>query len=122
MSKTVKTTETTETTVTRLTLTRYLYITDEVKYSLLLSLIDKKDIHNVLFWAYELYYSGYDEELFKYIRCIYFDFYALQHPKFYRFIDKQYFIKLIEILISCFLIFDSIVTEQFENFFVTVRI
>lgn len=87
MSKTVKTTETT---VTRLTLTRYLYITDEVKYSLLLSLIDKKDIHNVLFWAYELYYSGYDEELFKYIRCIYFDFYALQHPKFYRFIDKQY--------------------------------
>ena len=65
MSKTVE---------TRLTLTRYLYITDEVKYSLLLSLIDKKDINSVLFWTYELYYSGREEELFQYIRTIYFDF------------------------------------------------
>ena len=81
MSKTVE---------TRLTLTRYLYITDEVKYSLLLSLIYKKDINSVLFWTYELYYSGREEELFQYIRTIYFDFYAIKTPKFYTFIDKQY--------------------------------
>jgi hypothetical protein len=74
---------------THLTLTRYLYIKDEVMYSLLLSLLDKKDINCVLFWTYELYYSGYEEELFHYIRRIYFDFYALLHPKFYTFIDKQ---------------------------------
>ena len=74
---------------THLTLTRYLYIKDEVIYSLVLSLLDKKDINCVLFWTYELYYSGYEEELFQYIRRIYFDFYALLHPKFYTFIDKQ---------------------------------
>ena len=74
---------------TQITLTRYLYIKDEVFHSLVLSLLDKKDISCVLFWTYELYYSGYEEELFRYIRRIYFDFYALLHPKFYTFIDKQ---------------------------------
>lgn len=75
---------------TQLTLTRYLYIKDEVKYCILLSLLDKKSIDVVLYWVYELYYSGYEEELFEYVRYLYFDFYALSNPKFYNFIDKQY--------------------------------
>ena len=75
---------------TQFTLTRFLYIKDEVVFSMLLSLTEKNDIHATLFWAYELYYSGFQEELFDYIRRIYFDFYALLHPSFYRFIDKQY--------------------------------
>lgn len=68
---------------THISLTRYLYFKDEVKYSLLLSLLDKSDVNCSLFWAYELYYSGYEEELFQYLFCIYFDFYSLINPKFY---------------------------------------
>jgi len=79
---------------TQITLTRYLYIKEDVKYSIMLSLLDKKDIQCLLFWVYELYYSGYEKEMFEYVRYLYFDFYALINPKFYSFIDKQYYLWL----------------------------
>ena len=37
-------------------LTRYLYIKDEVKIALLLSILDKKE--ESIYWAYEIYYSN----------------------------------------------------------------
>jgi hypothetical protein len=37
-----------------LVLTRYLYIKDEVKLALLISILNKSD--DAIFWAYELYY------------------------------------------------------------------
>jgi hypothetical protein len=72
-----------------LCLTRYLYEKDDVKISLILSLLDKK-IDECLFWAYELYHSGYILELIDLIWEIYYDFYACLNPKF----EKYLFIKL----------------------------
>ena len=46
--------------------TRYLYPKIYVKISLLISLLN----HNYdesLFWTYELYYSGFEDEIFDYI-------------------------------------------------------
>jgi hypothetical protein len=66
--------------------TRYLYIKDEVKIALLLALLDKKE--DAVFWAYELYMSGFKQETFEYIWQIYYDFYATLNPTF-----EEYFIK-----------------------------
>ena len=46
-------------------LTRYLYSYMEVKQSLFLSIL-KKDFKQSLFWGYELYFSGFQEETFDY--------------------------------------------------------
>jgi len=68
-------------------LTRYLYIKDEVKIALVLCLLEKQREQS-LFWAYELYYSGFREELFEFLWIIYFDFFALLNPSF-----EAYFLK-----------------------------
>ena len=68
--------------------TRYLYIKDEVKLSLLISLLKKSD--ESAFWAYELYYSGFERELFEFLWKIYFDFYYTLNPSFYAYFAKKY--------------------------------
>ena len=60
--------------------TRYLYLKDEVKLALLVSLLKKSD--DAIFWAYELYYSGFKTELFEFIWHIYYVFYATLNPSF----------------------------------------
>uniref|UniRef100_A0A6C0E2A7 Uncharacterized protein n=1 Tax=viral metagenome TaxID=1070528 RepID=A0A6C0E2A7_9ZZZZ len=70
-----------------LVLTRYLYIKDEVEAALLVSLLEQ-DREQSLFWAYELYYSGFCEELFEFLWIIYFDFFASLNPSF-----EVYFLK-----------------------------
>jgi hypothetical protein len=58
--------------------TRYLYTIVEVKQSLLLSLLD----HNYdesLFWAYEMYYSGFECETFEYLYILYDDLYEVKN-------------------------------------------
>jgi hypothetical protein len=67
-------------------LTRYLYLKDEVKLALIVSLLTKNPVS--IFWAYELYYSGFELELFELIWQIYFDFYATLNFSF-----KDYLIK-----------------------------
>jgi len=70
------------------TFTRYLYIKDEVHFALLVSILNKSE--KSLFWAYELYYSGFHSELFSFLWKIYFDFYYTLNPGFYKyFIKKQ---------------------------------
>jgi hypothetical protein len=69
-----------------LVFTRYLYLKDEVKLSLLTSLLSKNN--SSIFWAFELYHSGYEEEVFEYLWVIYYDFYATLNPEF-----SQYFMK-----------------------------
>lgn len=71
-----------------LVFTRYLYIKDEVRISLLVSLLNKSD--NALFWAYELFYSGFQHELFKFIFEIYYDFYYILNPSFEQFLFTKY--------------------------------
>jgi hypothetical protein len=68
--------------------TRYLYIKDEVKYSILISLLKKND--EARFWAYEFYYSGFKEELWNFLWQIYYDFYASLNPKFKKFLTEKH--------------------------------
>jgi hypothetical protein len=67
--------------------TRYLYIKDEVKTALLISILNKSD--DAIFWAYELYYSGYKNELYAFIWQIYYDFFATLNPSFEQYLNKM---------------------------------
>jgi len=70
-----------------LVFTRYLYIKDEVKTALLLSILNKSD--DAIFWAYELYYSGFQNELYAFIWQIYYDFFATLNPSFAVYLSKK---------------------------------
>lgn len=72
-----------------ITFTRYLYLKDEVKLSLVVALLNKKDTV-ALHWAYELYYSGFEEELFQHLWKIYYDFYYTLNPSFQDYFVKKY--------------------------------
>ena len=66
--------------------TRYLYIKVEVKQSLLLSLLEH-NYDEALFWVYELYYSGFESEVFEYLNTIYEDFYQIKNPNLKKYIN-----------------------------------
>ena len=61
--------------------TRYLYIKDEVVLALILAILNKQN-DEALFWAYELYYSGFYKLLFDNIWKIYYYFFASQNLTF----------------------------------------
>jgi len=67
--------------------TRYLYEREEVKISFLTSLLNKNE--ECVFWAYELYYSGYNEEFIQLLFTIYYDFYASLNPAFETYLHKK---------------------------------
>ena len=70
-----------------LSFTRYLYIVNGVKSSLLLSILNR-NLDESLFWCYELYYSGYIDDLFEMVNNIYKEFYSKMNPKLGIFIKK----------------------------------
>jgi len=73
-----------------LVFTRYLYPKEEVKHSLLLSLLERQ-LDEALFWTYELYYSGLENELWRFIESIYNEFYALSnHPSLGKCLSSLY--------------------------------
>jgi hypothetical protein len=59
--------------------TRYLYSKSDVKQSLLLALLEHNDKES-LFWAYELYYSGFKHDVFVYLINIYNFIYSYVNP------------------------------------------
>jgi hypothetical protein len=69
-----------------LVFTQYLYIKEEVCLILLVSILNKSD--DAIFWAYELYYSGFKYELLNLIWKIYYDFFATLNPAY-----EAYFLK-----------------------------
>ena len=69
--------------------TRYLYEFHQVTYSLGLTILEKKR-EDALFWAYELYHSGFKEELWQYIMQLYLEYYHEYNPKFKTRLDKFY--------------------------------
>ena len=69
--------------------TRYLYDFHQVKYSLQESILDKKREES-LFWAYELYYSGFQGCVWKLTFQIYSEFYAECNPQFNTYFQKNY--------------------------------
>jgi hypothetical protein len=69
-------------------LTRYLYNKDLVLHSLQLS-IKKKDYDESLFWAYELYFSGFQKEVLDCLEEIYLRDLKENHPKLGLYINKK---------------------------------
>lgn len=67
--------------------TRYLYVKEEVKLSLILCILNKKD--ESIFWAYELYYSGFKSELIQLFWSMYYDFYYTLNPSFEKYLLKK---------------------------------
>ena len=61
--------------------TRYLYEKEEVKCALLINILNKKEGES-LFWAYELYHSGFTNELIQLLWKIYYDFFSTLNPHF----------------------------------------
>ncbi len=68
--------------------TRYLYIKNEVKIALFTSLLERNE-EKSLFWAYELYYSGFEKELLELVWNIYFDCYCALNPIFSTFLREN---------------------------------
>lgn len=60
-------------------LTRYLYIKEDVLCSLLFSILDK-DREQSLFWAYELYYSGFEAEVNEFVFSIFRQCFSTLNP------------------------------------------
>ena len=71
------------------TLTRFLYIKDEVELSLVTALLKKHNLQECYYWAFELYYSGFETELFQLLWKIYFDFYYEYNPIMEMYIIKK---------------------------------
>ena len=76
--------------IARMILTRFLYAKDEVELSLLTALLKKEDLKIIYYWAYELYYSGFENELFDLLWKIYLDFYYVHQPYFLSYFKKKY--------------------------------
>lgn len=68
-------------------LTRFLYNEEEVKLSLITSILNKKNIFECYYWFSELYFSKLD--VCDIIWEIYFDYYALINPKLENYINKK---------------------------------
>lgn len=68
--------------------TRYLYIKDEVQIALATSILQKSE--ESVFWAYELYYSGFKEETFELLWRIYYYFFASLNPSFETYFMKKH--------------------------------
>lgn len=72
-----------------LVLTRYLYPKIYVRQSLFLSLLEHK-YDESLFWAYELYFSGFLDETFEYIFEIYNNIYKSIYPNLQHFLESNH--------------------------------
>lgn len=68
--------------MTTIQFTRYLYEVTEVKLTLTMSIINKRD--DALFWAFELFHSGVD--LTPLLWTIYYDFFASINPGFEKYL------------------------------------
>lgn len=68
--------------------TRYLYIIDDVKSSLVLALLDHNRDES-LFWAYELYFSGFKEDVFSILEQMVDMIYSPLNPALRIFLKKQ---------------------------------
>jgi len=71
-----------------LVFTQYLYIKEEVRIALLVSILNKSD--DAIFWAYELYHSGFKYELLNLIWKIYYDFFATLNPAYEAYLIKKH--------------------------------
>ena len=69
-------------------LTRYLYVKEEVMTSMLTSFLEV-DLDSALYWAYELYFSGYEQETVTHLQKIYYYLFACQNPDLEEYIIEK---------------------------------
>jgi len=69
-------------------LTRYLYIKEEALISLTISILEKNR-EEALFWAYELYWSGFQEETFEFLMSFYSEMFESLNPRLKRFLQTH---------------------------------
>jgi hypothetical protein len=67
--------------------TRYLYVKDEVRIALLVSILNKSE--DAIFWAYELYYSGFQKDTIAILLDIYTKRFSKNHPRLGLYIKKK---------------------------------
>ena len=67
-------------------LTRYLYSKNQVLMALFISLLNH-DINEALFWAYEIYCSGFETEVFEFLQQTYYTLYQKEHPALQTYIN-----------------------------------
>lgn len=70
--------------------TRLLYCYDEVCINLLISIFEQDDFKKSIFWAAELFCSGFEKEIWQILWKIYYEFYALTNPTLQRKIIGRY--------------------------------
>lgn len=70
-----------------LVFTRYLYVKLEVKHSLLIAILNK-NVDEALFWLYELYYSGFQEEIPEYLEKIFDEFFSAANPRYIKLMKR----------------------------------
>ena len=70
-------------------LTRNLYNKNDIFIVLLVSILEK-DNERALFWAFELYFSGFEIEVFEFLLKVYKSYFEKYNPKFKRFILSKY--------------------------------
>jgi len=68
---------------------RYLYAVDEIIWTFIDCLLNKRSLDECLFWIFEYYYSGYKKKTWNLLWRTYYDFYAIKYPKCERMIQKQ---------------------------------
>ena len=68
-------------------LTRYLYVKEEVAIAVLTSMLDNDPV--AIYWAYELYHSGFEEETMELIFKIYYYLFASLNPDIERFLHEK---------------------------------
>jgi hypothetical protein len=68
--------------------TRYLYIIDDVKSSLVIAILER-NIEEALFWAYELYFSGFKDDVFCILEQMVDMMYISLNPRLGPFLEKK---------------------------------
>jgi hypothetical protein len=66
--------------------TRYLYPKVFVKQSIMLALLEH-NYDETMFWTYELYFSGFEDETYDFIFKLYHDIYRYDNPKLIKFME-----------------------------------
>ena len=86
--------------VAQFALTRHLYCKMDVLASLFMSILDK-DTKQSIFWTYEMYYSGWKNEVADYLMAIYKECFKQQNPKLGKFLERQYTNIMRDITLDC---------------------
>jgi hypothetical protein len=68
--------------------TRYLYIIDDAKSSLVIAILER-NLEEALFWAYELYFSGFKADVFCILEQMVDMMYISLNPRLGPFLEKK---------------------------------